>query len=120
MKESTNTLLRKVFNSKKTLLKSESKRIPFEEAVTYRFPLTTELRQNQLVKIILIDCSHSMGDYLYSLRRLTFLKNFNDPMFFLYHRESIFSWSNQLSLPAIEGATSIMYSSQAIKRIVKS
>lgn len=30
----TNTLLRKVFNSKKTLLKSESKRIPFEEAVT--------------------------------------------------------------------------------------
>lgn len=114
----TNTLLRKVFNSKKTLLKSESKRIPFEEAVTYRFPLTTELRQNQLVKIILIDCSHSMGDYLYSLRRLTFLKNFNDPMFFLYHRESIFSWSNQLSLPAIEGATSIMHPLKQLKELL--
>ena len=39
-------------------------------------------------------------------------------MFFLYHRESIFSWSNQLSLPAIEGATSIMHPLKQLKELL--
>ncbi|MBR7553044.1 hypothetical protein ACFFJI_08840 [Allobacillus sp. GCM10007491] len=102
-----NSYPRKIFDKKNTLLKAVSLPFSFEDTVTYRYPLIRECKLEQIIKIILIDCSNSMNHLLNSNKLPVNLNSSKHLTFFLYHRDSIFSWSKQLNLPTIEGSTSI-------------